>query len=86
MAPELPKTDYGIGGTQVEARRRQRAVCPDVQLMEGRTEEQKAAVIDLVSQAFVDALGAASRRPGWITEVPKTNSGIGGKTAKSIGR
>ena len=84
---ELPKTDYGIGGTQVEALDDANAPFAQMFMMEGRTEEQKAAVIDLVSQAFVDALGAALEKTRvWITEVPKTNWGIGGKTAKSIGR
>ena len=85
--PELPKTDYGIGGTQVEALDDANAPFAQMFMMEGRTEEQKAAVIDLVSQAFVDALSAALEKTRvWITEVPKTNWGIGGKTAKSIGR
>ena len=84
---ELPKADYGIGGTQVEALDDANAPFAQMFMMEGRTEEQKAAVIDLVSQAFVDALGAALEKTRvWITEVPKTNWGIGGKTAKSIGR
>ena len=56
-------------------------------MIEGRTEEQKAVVIDLVSQAFVTALGTSLEKTRvWITEVPKTNWGIGGKTAKNIGR
>ena len=84
---ELPKADYGIGGEPVEALDDANAPFAQMFMMEGRSEEQKAAVIDLVSQAFVDALGAALEKTRvWITEVPKTNWGIGGKTAKSIGR
>jgi 4-oxalocrotonate tautomerase len=56
-------------------------------LMEGRTEEQKRAVIEKVSQTLVDAVGAPKENVRvWITEVPKTNWGIAGQTAKDLGR
>ena len=56
-------------------------------MVEGRTEEQKAAVIEKVSQALVEATGApiANVRV-WIQEVPKANWGIAGVSAKSVGR
>lgn len=58
-----------------------------VYLMEGRTEEQKRAVIEKVSAALVEATDApiANVRV-WITEVPKENWGIAGASAKSLGR
>ena len=58
-----------------------------IYLMEGRTEEQKRAVIEKVSAALVDAVDApiANVRV-WITEVPKENWGIAGVTAKDLGR
>jgi len=84
---ELPKTDYGIGGTQVEALDDANAPFAQMFMMEGRTEEQKKAVIEKVSQALVDATGAALEKTRvWITEVPKTNWGIGGVSAKDLGR
>ena len=51
------------------------------------TEEQKRAVIEKVSAALVEAVGApiANVRV-WITEVPKENWGIAGVTAKDLGR
>lgn len=58
-----------------------------IYLMVGRTEEQKAAVIEKVSNALVEATGAPMERVRvWITEVPKENWGIAGKSAKELGR
>lgn len=58
-----------------------------IYLIEGRSEEQKRAVIEKVSAALVDAVGAPIENVRvWITEVPKTQWGIAGKTAKDLGR
>ncbi|GAA6142727.1 2-hydroxymuconate tautomerase [Hydrogenophaga sp. 5NK40-0174] len=58
-----------------------------IYMMEGRTEEQKRAVIEKVSTALVEATGAPQEAIRvWIDEVPKTNWGIAGKTAKDLGR
>jgi 4-oxalocrotonate tautomerase len=58
-----------------------------IYLMEGRTEEQKRAVVEKVSAALVEAVGAPiANVPVWITEVPKENWGIAGVTAKDLGR
>lgn len=56
-------------------------------LIEGRSEEQKRAVIEKVSAALSEAVGAPMQNVRvWITEVPKTNWGIAGQTAKDLGR
>ncbi len=56
-------------------------------LMEGRTEEQKRAVIEKVTAALVEAVGAPKENVRvWIQEVPKTNWGIAGVSAKDLGR
>jgi len=56
-------------------------------LIEGRTEDQKRAVIDKVTNAIVEATGAPKDAVRvWIQEVPKTNWGIAGQTAKDLGR
>ncbi len=56
-------------------------------MVEGRTEDQKRAVIDKVSTALVEATGAPKEAIRvWIQEVPKTNWGIAGQTAKDLGR
>jgi 4-oxalocrotonate tautomerase len=58
-----------------------------IHILEGRTEEQKRAVIEKVTAALVDALGAPVEAVRvLITEVPKTQWGIGGKSAKDLGR
>lgn len=58
-----------------------------IYMIEGRTEEQKRAVIEKVSAALVEATGApiANVRV-WIQDVPKENWGIAGVSAKDMGR
>ena len=59
----------------------------EITMMEGRTEDQKRAVIQKVTQAIVEAVGAPIESVRVvIREVPKTNWGIAGKTAKDLGR
>lgn len=58
-----------------------------IHIMEGRTEEQKRAVIEKVTAALVEAVGAPIETVRvLITEVPKSQCGIAGKTAKDLGR
>ena len=58
-----------------------------IYLMEGRTEEQKRAVIEKVTQALQQAVGAPVENIRvWIHDVPKTNWGIAGQTAKDLKR
>ena len=58
-----------------------------IHLIEGRTEAQKRAVIERVTQALVEALGAPKENVRvWIHDVPKENWGIGGASAKDLGR
>ena len=58
-----------------------------IYLMEGRTEDQKRAVIEKVTAALVDAVGAPKENVRvWIQEVPKANWGIAGVSAKDLGR
>ena len=58
-----------------------------IYMIEGRTEEQKRAVIEKVSAALVEATGMpiANVRV-WIQDVPKENWGIAGVSAKDLGR
>nr|UII03351.1 4-oxalocrotonate tautomerase 4-oxalocrotonate tautomerase [Paraburkholderia sp.] len=55
--------------------------------MEGHANEQKARLIDALTQAAIDSIGAprGSIRV-LLLEVPKTNFGIGGTTAHERGR
>lgn len=58
-----------------------------IHIIEGRTEEQKRAVIEKVTAALVEALGAPKENVRvWINDVPKENWGIAGVSAKDLGR
>jgi len=58
-----------------------------IYMIEGRTEEQKRAVIEKVTQALVEALDAPKQNVRvWIHDVPKENWGIAGVSVKDMGR
>jgi len=58
-----------------------------VQILEGRSDEQKARLIAAVSQAISESVGAPPDSVRVIVvEVPKTHWGVGGKTMKELGR
>ena len=58
-----------------------------IYMLEGRTEEQKRAVIEKVTQALVEAVDAPVNTVRvLIQEVPKTTWGIAGVSAKDLGR
>ncbi|WP_281275378.1 2-hydroxymuconate tautomerase [Azoarcus indigens] len=58
-----------------------------IYLLEGRSEDEKRAVIEKVTQALVEAVDTPRERVRvWIHEVPKANWGIAGQTAKDLGR
>jgi len=58
-----------------------------VYMIEGRTEEQKRALIEKVTQAVAEAVGAPKENVRvWIHDVPKENWGIAGVSAKVLGR
>jgi 4-oxalocrotonate tautomerase len=58
-----------------------------IYLIEGRTDEQKKLLIEKVSAAMAEALGAPLENTRvWIQDVPSAQWGIGGMTAKDLGR
>jgi 4-oxalocrotonate tautomerase len=58
-----------------------------VHLMEGRTGEQKARLIAALTDAAIESVGAPRESVRvLLLEVPKTHFGIGGKTARELGR
>jgi 4-oxalocrotonate tautomerase len=58
-----------------------------IYMLEGRTTEQKKAVIEKVTQALHEATGAKVETIRvWIHEMPKENWGIAGVSAKDLGR
>jgi 4-oxalocrotonate tautomerase len=58
-----------------------------VSLIEGRGESKKAALIKALTDATVESIGAPRESVRVvINEVPNTDFGIGGKSAKELGR
>ncbi|AUH53515.1 4-oxalocrotonate tautomerase [Chromobacterium sp. ATCC 53434] len=58
-----------------------------VSMMEGRSDGEKARLIEALTAAVVEQLGAPRKSVRvLINEVPKANWGIAGKTAKELGR
>lgn len=58
-----------------------------IYLLEGRSDAQKKAVIEKVTAALQEAVGApAENIRVWIHDVPKTNWGIAGVTAADLNR
>ena len=58
-----------------------------IYMIEGRTEEQKRAVIKEVTEALERAVGAPKQNIRvWIHDVPKVNWGIAGESALDLGR
>ena len=58
-----------------------------IYMIEGRTEDQKRAVIEKVTAALVEATGTPQTNVRvWIHDVPKENWGIAGVSAKDLGR
>lgn len=58
-----------------------------IYLIEGRTEEQKRALIEKVTHAIVEAVDAPKENVRvWLHDMPKENWGIGGVSAKDLGR
>lgn len=58
-----------------------------VDIMEGRTEVQVAELIEKLTKTTEETLNVPRENIRvLVREVPKTHWGIGGKTAKSLGR
>ena len=58
-----------------------------IYMIEGRTEEQKRAVIKEVTEALERAVGAPKQNIRvWIHDVPKENWGSAGESALDLGR
>ena len=58
-----------------------------IQMMEGRTAEQKDQLIRKVTDAVMEALDAPEQNVRvLIQEIPKAHFGIGGKSADKLGR
>ena len=82
MLEELPKGNSCVAGvTDAEL------TIIEVFMMEGRTEQQKAKLIAMLTDATVGAFGVANDSVRVLLhDMPKINVGIGGHSAKSLGR
>lgn len=93
MLTEMSARNFGIGGKTVQAIRQapstwqSEAAIIQVLLIAGRTDEQKSRLIAGLTDAVVTVLGVADSEVRVIVrDVPNTDYGIAGKTAKSLGR
>jgi len=58
-----------------------------IHIMEGRTDEQKEQLIEEVTRAIARSLDSPEANVRvMITEMPKQHFGIGGQSAKKLGR
>jgi 4-oxalocrotonate tautomerase family enzyme len=86
LLSELPPHDFGLGGAS-NANTRAPLLTIVAILIGGRTPAQKEALIAALSKTGADVLDtqlAAARV--MIKDIPNTDFGIGGQTAKSLGR
>ncbi|MGL1835103.1 2-hydroxymuconate tautomerase [Rhodocyclaceae bacterium SMB388] len=59
----------------------------NIQIIEGRTDEQKAKLIERVTDAICQSLGSKPEAVRIIIQdIPRTHWGIGGQTARELGR
>jgi len=87
MLNELPQGHFAVAGQVVVPGSSEAAPVILAILIAGRTEAQKVALIAALSRASVTALEsslAATRV--MIKDIPNTDFGLAGKTAKSLGR
>lgn len=90
LLSELPPHDFGVGGvsgTSSAAASRAPLLVMVAILIAGRTPAQKSALIAGLSETachLLDTPPGAARV--MIKDIPNTDFGIGGQTAKSLGR
>ncbi|CDM23334.1 2-hydroxymuconate tautomerase [Castellaniella defragrans] len=58
-----------------------------VYMLEGRTEAQKKAMYEKMTQVLVETLGVPQQNVRiWVHDMPKENWSIAGVSAKDLGR
>ncbi|PFH19799.1 MULTISPECIES: 2-hydroxymuconate tautomerase family protein [Burkholderia] len=87
LLTELPATHIGLGGrTAADGAPPSLPVIVAI-LIAGRTDEQKRALIAALSDAAANVLDAPLQATRVIIkDIPNTDFGIGGQTARSLGR
>ncbi|MFL9992472.1 tautomerase family protein [Paraburkholderia sediminicola] len=89
LLSELPPHDFGIGGASAADHASSRASLLVIVaiLIAGRTPAQKTALIAALSETSASVLDTSlDAARVMIKEIPNTDFGIGGQTAKSLGR
>ncbi|MBN3787683.1 tautomerase family protein [Burkholderia sp. Ac-20353] len=83
MIEEYSAANQALGGVHASA-------VPPVMfaiLIAGRTDAQKAALVARLTEACTTSLGVpAADVTIFVKDIPNTDFGLGGKTAKSLGR
>lgn len=84
---EINPRDFAVAGVSAAALPAPPMPMIQVLMIAGRTEAQKAALIAALTEASAHVLGGT---PAGLTvilkDIPNTDFGISGKTAKSVGR
>lgn len=87
LLSELPASDYGIGGRAASEGTPPSLPVIIAILIAGRTDEQKRALIQALSETSAGVLDTPiDGTRVMIKDIPNTDFGLGGKTAKSLGR
>lgn len=86
LIDEVPRAHFGIAGKPATAATPPRAVLHAF-LIAGRTDAQKVRLIEGLTAAAAAAIDVA---PGvvrvFVTDLPNTDFGLGGRTALALGR
>ncbi|MGU7774394.1 2-hydroxymuconate tautomerase family protein [Burkholderia sp. MR1-5-21] len=84
---ELPATHIGLGGRSAADGAPPSLPVIVAILIAGRTDEQKRALIAALSETSAEVLDAPLQATRvMIKDIPNTDFGIGGKTARALGR
>ncbi|ONY16789.1 4-oxalocrotonate tautomerase [Burkholderia cenocepacia] len=87
LLTELPATHIGLGGRSAADGAPPSLPVIVAILIAGRTDEQKRALIAALSDAGAHVLDAPLQATRVIIkDIPNTDFGIGGKTARALGR
>lgn len=82
LLSELPASNIGLGGKLTPA-----ALVIIAILIAGRTETQKEALITHLSETSASVLNVPLQSTRvMIRDIPNTDFGLGGKTARALGR
>ncbi|WP_144107514.1 tautomerase family protein [Paraburkholderia sp. BCC1886] len=87
LLSELPDANFGIGGKSAARGAAPMLPVIVVILIAGRTDAQKAALIAALCETATDVLDAPLQATRvMIKDIPNTDFGIGGETARALGR